>query len=224
MPMAAVVSTGYGVGYEPTSWTKSMSAARILPSSSNAIRTVPSTWRDWPGRHQVLAPVLDPLQRGRHLARGEQDAHVLAHRDDLLAERAAGVAHDDPDALGGDAQQSGRERAQLVRCLGGRPDGEFVCGRRPFDDHAAGLHRHRHVHLLIDVLGDDVRGGGEELLVGRHAAPCRPRRCRGRRRARPGRPARHPRRPCGSRRSRAAGRSRRRPGRRRPRRRTGCRR
>ncbi len=48
MPIAAVVSTGYGVGYAPTSWTKSISAARILPSASKAIRTVPSTWRDCP--------------------------------------------------------------------------------------------------------------------------------------------------------------------------------
>ena len=50
-----------------------------------------------PGRHQVLAPVLDPLQRRGDLAGGQHDAHVLAHRDDLLAEPAAGVAHDDPN-------------------------------------------------------------------------------------------------------------------------------
>ena len=48
MPMAAVVSTGYGVGYAPMSWTNSMSAAAMLPSSSNAIRAVPSTCRACP--------------------------------------------------------------------------------------------------------------------------------------------------------------------------------
>ena len=46
--MAAVVNTGYGVGYAPTSWAKSISAARMFPSSSNAIRAVPLTCRACP--------------------------------------------------------------------------------------------------------------------------------------------------------------------------------
>ena len=35
------------------------------------------------------------------------------------------------------------------------------------------------IDLLVDVLGDDVRGRREGLLVGRGARPFRPRRCRG---------------------------------------------
>ena len=81
--------------------------------------------------HQVLAPVLDPLERERHLARGQQDAHVFAHRDDLLAEAAAGVAHDDAHAVRRDAQQPSRERTQFVRCLGGRPYRQFLRRRLP---------------------------------------------------------------------------------------------
>ena len=57
-----------------------------------------------PGGNQVLAPVLDPLQRRGHLARGQHDAHVFARWDDLLAETAAGVAHDDPNMLCRQAQ------------------------------------------------------------------------------------------------------------------------
>ena len=75
-----------------------------------------------PGGHQVLAPVLDPLQRGGELAGGQHDAHVFAQRDDLLAETAAGVAHDDPNMLCRQPQQAGAERTQLVRDLGGCPD------------------------------------------------------------------------------------------------------
>ena len=62
------------------------------------------------GRHQVLAPVLDPLQRARHLAGSQHDAHVFAHRHDLLAESTPGVAHDDPDVLRGDTEQPRTER------------------------------------------------------------------------------------------------------------------
>ena len=122
-----------------------------------------------PGGHQVFAPVLDPLQRRGHLTGGQHDAHVFAHRHDLLAEAAAGVAHDDPDTLCGNAEQARAERPQLVRGLGGRPDGEFLGGRRPFDDHAPRLDRHRHIDLLVDVRGHDVCGRVERLLVWRCA-------------------------------------------------------
>ena len=128
---------------------------------------------DVPGlarRHQVLAPVLDPLQRRGHLARGQHDAHVFAHRDDLLAEPTAGVAHDDPHTLRRNAQQACAERAQLVRCLRGRPERQLLGGRRPLDDDPARLHRHRRVDLLVDVRRRDVGRRGEGLLVRRRAA------------------------------------------------------
>ena len=123
-----------------------------------------------PGRHQVLAAILDPLHRRGHLACGEHDAHVLAHRNDLLAEPAAGVAHDDAHALGGDAEQAGGEGAQFVWGLRGSPNGEFGGGGRPFDDDAPGLHRNRYVHLLVDAFLHDMCCRGEQLLVGRHPA------------------------------------------------------
>ena len=66
-------------------------------------------------RHQVLTTVLDVLERGRHLARGEQHADVLAVRVDLLAERTTGVAGDHPDAVLGHGEQACGEHPQVVR-------------------------------------------------------------------------------------------------------------
>ena len=69
-----------------------MCAAWIAPSASNAIFTVAVLVPRLPGGEQVLAPVLDPLQRRADLRRGEHHAHLVALDEDLLAEAAAGVA------------------------------------------------------------------------------------------------------------------------------------
>ena len=63
-----------------------------------------------------------------------------------------------------------RERAQFVRCLGGRPHRQFLRRRLPLDDHAARLHRHRRIDLLVDVRFCDMGGGRERLLVRRRAS------------------------------------------------------
>jgi hypothetical protein len=78
------------------------------------------------GGLEVLPAVLDPLDRGRQLARRQQDADVLAQRHDLLPEAAADVPGDHPDAVLGDAEQPGGEHPQLMRGLGGRPDGQLA--------------------------------------------------------------------------------------------------
>ena len=59
-----------------------------------------------PGCEQVLAPVLDPLQRRADLGRREHQAHLVALHQHLLAEPAAGVAHDDADPVLGDSEQA----------------------------------------------------------------------------------------------------------------------
>ena len=51
---------------------------RCVPSSSNAMRTVAVLVAGLARRDQVLPAVLDPLERGRQLAGGEHEAHVLA--------------------------------------------------------------------------------------------------------------------------------------------------
>ena len=106
-----------------------MYAAWITPSASNAIVTSACSWRDLPGREQVLAAVLDPLHRRADLRRREHQAHLVALHQDLLAEAAAGVAHDDADAVLGHAEQAGAEEAHLVRRLRRRVDRELA-GRR----------------------------------------------------------------------------------------------
>ncbi len=123
-----------------------------------------------PGRHQVLPPVLDPFQGTGHLAGGQHDAHVFAHRDDLLAEATAGVAHDDPDVLRRDPEQSRAERAQFVRSLRRCPHREFARGRLPLDDKPACLDRNRRIDLLVDVRRGGVGSRREGFLVGRGSA------------------------------------------------------
>jgi hypothetical protein len=124
------------------------------------------------GRQQVLAAVLDPLQRGGDLAGREQHAHVLPQGQHLLAEAAAGVAGDHPDAVLGQAEHPGAERPHFVGGLGRGPHRELAAARLPLGHHAAGLHRHGQVRLLVDRrrghVGRLVEGRGQHL--GRHPA------------------------------------------------------
>ena len=108
-------------------------AASSVPSSANAIAASAVLVAGLARRHEVLAAVLDPLQRGRHLAGRQHQAHVLAERHDLLTEAAARVAHDHPDAVLRQPEQPGAERPHLVRRLGRRPDRELArpTTRRP---------------------------------------------------------------------------------------------
>ena len=194
-----------------------MCAAWIAPSASNAMRDVGVLVARLPGGEQVLAPVLDPLQRRADLRRREHQAHLVALHHDLLTEPAAGVAHHHPDAVLRDAEQPRAEQPHLVGRLRGRVDGELT-GRR-------GSSRRR---------GRDLPSARARRPAGRSSRSPRGRRRRTRRRApTPGRPAeladdvravglrararRRPRRRC-SRRQPAAARSRRRRARPRPRR------
>src|SRR5439155_22994177 len=88
---------------------------------------------------EVLPAILDPLHGTRELHRGKRDAHVFAHRHDLLAEAAARVAHDHPHLVFTDAEQASEEHANFVRRLRRGPHRELFA--RPFRDHPAVLHR-----------------------------------------------------------------------------------
>ena len=107
---------------------------------------------------EVLAPVLDPLQRRTDLARREHDAHLVALHHDLLAEAATRVAHDDADAVLGEAEQPRAEQPHLVRRLRRGVDRELARRARIVDEQAAAFHRRGRVRLLVDRLGHDVRG------------------------------------------------------------------
>ena len=56
-----------------------MSAARMLPSSSNAIRARPSTCRACPADIRFSRRSSIHFSANGHLARGQHDAHVFAH-------------------------------------------------------------------------------------------------------------------------------------------------
>ncbi len=116
------------------------------------------------GGEQVLAAVLHPLHRRADLGRGEHQAHLVALDHDLLPEAATGVAHHDPDAVLGHAEQARAEEAHLVRRLGRRVDRQLARRARVVDDQAASFHRHRGVRLLVDRLAHHVGGRGEHLV------------------------------------------------------------
>ena len=150
MPTIVAGIAGHGVGYAPASDRKSMCTPWISPSSSKAMRTRAVLVARPARRHQVLAPVLDPLHRDRQLRGGEHEAHLLALHEDLLAEATAGVAGDGPDPVLGDAEQPGAEGAVLVRRLRRDPHRHLADAALVLDDDASGLDRHRGVRLLVD--------------------------------------------------------------------------
>ena len=76
----------------PRSDTKSRWKPWMIPSSSNAIGRSACSSARLARRHQVLLPILDPLNRYRQLRGGEHEAHFLALYEDLLAEAAARIA------------------------------------------------------------------------------------------------------------------------------------
>ena len=115
-------------------------------------------------RHQVLAPVLDPLH-------GAPQSHGRPRHDEVLgiefaahAEAAADLELDEVDQMLGMAEQVGQDAPVEVRDLGDAPEREhprsrIVGGREP-----ARLHRHAGVTLDREALGETALGGGKPAL------------------------------------------------------------
>ena len=110
-------------------------------------------------RDQVLAPVLDPLDRPPELDRGQRHHRRLDRQRALGAERAADVRDDHAQRALVQPEDLRQLRARTVRALRGGPDRHAVAlapGER-----AAGLHRRRR-QARDHVLGaHDVGGAGE---------------------------------------------------------------
>ena len=92
------------------------------------------------------------------------DGHLVGQHEHLLAEATADVAHDDADAMLGQAERPTEEGAHAVRTLRRDPHGEALAHRVPVGHDAAGLHWHAEVAVLREGLGDDVGRRGEDLL------------------------------------------------------------
>ena len=153
-------------------WSASTLARRprIRPSAGGrdlAVHVVVPRER---GGHQVLRPVLHPLDRaaGHHGAHDRAD--VPRVDGDLVAEPAADVRGDDPDLVLGQAGDQGVQGAVRVRGLGGGPDGELAAHRVEVGHRAAGLQRRRMRPRVEHVLRDDDVGAGEDGVGGRLVA------------------------------------------------------
>ena len=115
-------------------------------------------------RDEVLAPVLDPLDRPAEVVGGEHDDLLVAAHVGLQPEPAAHVAHAHPHPVLGHAGDAGAHHAALVGHLGRDPHLEVGAVRVPARDHAPGLHRHLGLALLAERLGEDVRRVGERRV------------------------------------------------------------
>src|SRR5438445_10529625 len=93
------------------------------------------------GAYQVLAPVLDPLDRALQPARQERNQQVFRVDVSLEAEAAADIERNTPYARLRELPDRGRRAAHPVNDLGRRPD-RYAIGPRSVDaDAAAALHR-----------------------------------------------------------------------------------
>ena len=93
--------------------------------------------------HEVLGAVLDPLHRLAGDHRADDGADVAGVDRHLVAEAAADVGGDDPDAVLLDAGEAGQQRAVGVRRLGRRPEREVLVDPVVVGDRAAGLQGRR---------------------------------------------------------------------------------
>ena len=115
-------------------------------------------------RDQVLAPILDPLDRASEQPRREHDRALLPEHVHLLAEPAADVVGGDVHRALGDAEVAGEKVAGLVHRLGRAHDVELLAPRHIGRDDPTRLHRHRDVAVLLDGELHHVCGAGERVV------------------------------------------------------------
>ena len=135
MPTAAAGPTGHGVGYAPQSDTKSMWAAWIAPSASNAIVTSACSWRDLPAAsrfsrrsstHFTGAPTFGAASI-RHIS--SRCTMIFCPKPPPVSRMITRMR------CSGMPEQAGAEQAHLVRRLRRRVDrelaGRAATSRRP---------------------------------------------------------------------------------------------
>ena len=118
-------------------------------------------------RDQVLAAILDPLDRPAQMPRGEGDQEVLGKALAAQPEPAADIVLDHRDGVLGEPGLTGQRAAYRERRLGRARDGEPLAV--PFGEQAARLHRHRRMppdgKAFAPRIGG-VREGGCRVALG----------------------------------------------------------
>ena len=109
-------------------------------------------------RLQVLAAILDPLDRSTGGQRGHDGAHVARVDRHFAAEPAADIGRDDADLVLGDLGDQREHGPNRVRRLGRHPHGQLAADLVEAGDAAARLDRGDVDARDVDVLGDDDVG------------------------------------------------------------------
>ena len=107
------------------------------------------------GGEQMLAAVLDPLDRPAQAARGEADQHVLGIQLAANAEPAADVPLEQLQRAGRQAEHRGDRIAVVVRHLGGAVHLQTIAAGVVASDRAARLERHAAVPADRELELDD---------------------------------------------------------------------
>ena len=115
-------------------------------------------------RHQVLAAVLDPLDRASDEARRERNQKILRIELAACAKAAAHVVFHHADRRFGQSHHLGKHAPVGERDLGDAGNDEPSVRRVPFGEKAARLHRHRRVPLHTEPLAADIRCLSKSLL------------------------------------------------------------
>src|SRR5215467_15439502 len=113
------------------------------------------------GAHQVLAAVLDPLDRAPQPARQEWNQQVFRVDVSLEAEAAADIERNAAYARFRKPQDGGRLAAHPMNDLGGRPDGHAISPRIVDADDAAAFHRRGGIAVVMESALQLVRGARE---------------------------------------------------------------
>ena len=116
------------------------------------------------GAHQVLRPVLHPLDRAAGDHRADDRTDITRVHRGLVAEAAADVRGDDPDLVLGQAKEQRVQRPVRVRGLRGGPHGQLPADLVHVGDRPARLQRGRVDPRVEHVLADRHLGVAEDLV------------------------------------------------------------
>ena len=112
----------------------------------------------------MLAPVLQPAHRALQAFGEPGDADLLRRENPLVAEPAADIGRDHPDAREVHVEAFGEPVADDMGELGGRDHGELAEPRVPLGEHALALDRRHALARGADLARHLHRGAGGDGL------------------------------------------------------------